>query len=85
MAKMRIQIHEGEEVHVDSLMLERQFKSGKSGYGHYGKIHTDDGRHYQVSVNIVQYQSKAERENAASAPVVKVAAKLKRKKRRVAE
>lgn len=57
---MKVRLSSGDDVHLDSLMGERQFKSGKTGYGYYGKVQRvdEDGdvHHYQVILNVVEYQ-----------------------------
>ena len=44
------------EIQIDGEVLKankREFKSGKDGYGWYGKVHMDGDR-YQATVNIVR-------------------------------
>jgi len=43
---------------ISQALEKRQFKTGRRGYGAYGKVDTPDGKRYQVSLNAVEIGSK---------------------------
>lgn len=54
-----INITKGEKTLVEDFAQYRTFKSGKKGYGLYGKlVDAKAGKRYQMSINIVEIEPK---------------------------